>query len=71
MDFPADPPSRVQMKTTTSQVADALGLSSDAIVNIEVSNSKLCGYAVVEISQDVDIASLRVDSLKLVRPFKM
>jgi predicted PhzF superfamily epimerase YddE/YHI9 len=64
MDFPADPPSQVHSKTTAVQVAEALGLSSDDLVNVEV--SKLCGYAVIEITQSVDIASLPVDSGKLV-----
>jgi len=69
MDFPADPPSKEQMTTTVLEVSEALGLSSENIVNVEV--SKLCGYAVVEIAQSVDIASLPVDSGKLVCQFKM
>lgn len=71
MDFPADPPSQVQTKASTTEVAEALGCSSNKIANIEISSPKFCGYAVVEIAQDVDLASLPVDSVKLVHLFKM
>lgn len=65
MDFPADPPSQVHTKAATTQIAEAIGLSSDEILNVEV--SRLCGYAVVEVAQSVDLASLLVDPIKLVR----
>lgn len=65
MDFPADPPSQVHTKAAITQIAEAIGLSSKEIVNVEV--SKLCGYAVVEVAQSVNLASLPVDSFKLVR----
>ena len=69
MDFTADPTCKEQMTTTILEVAEALGLSSETIVNVEF--SKLNGYAVVEIDQSVDMASLPVDSGKLVCQFKM
>ena len=70
MDFPADPPSQVEIKVTTAQVAEAIGCSSDKIVTIEASSPDFCGYAVVDIAQNVDIASLPVDSAKLVCSLK-
>jgi predicted PhzF superfamily epimerase YddE/YHI9 len=64
MDFPADSAAEVRPQATNEQVAKLLGLSESDIVHVEVSNH--CKYAVIEVQQSVDIASLAVDTSGLV-----
>ena len=64
MDFPADPPSAVQIKASNKKIAEALGLQEDEIINIEISNA--LSYVVIEVAQSVDIASIKVNPSELV-----
>jgi predicted PhzF superfamily epimerase YddE/YHI9 len=65
MDFPADSAAEVPPQATNEQVAKLLGLSESDIIHVEESNH--CRYAVIEVEQSVDIASLVVDTSALVR----
>ena len=64
MDFPADPPVPFKVTATTDEVAQAIDLTKEKIVNIQA--SKALGYVVVEIDSSIDIESLKVDSGTLV-----
>jgi predicted PhzF superfamily epimerase YddE/YHI9 len=64
MDFPADPPGAFDSSAFIEQVADAIGTVKEDIVEVQVSPG--LGYAVIEVSQSVDIASLTVNSSELV-----
>ena len=64
MDFAADEAADVQPMVEYARVAEAIGVTEVEIMHIEM--SKTCGYAVIEVSQGIDVESLSVDSLALV-----
>jgi predicted PhzF superfamily epimerase YddE/YHI9 len=64
MEFPADTRDEANPTVATEDLASALGVSEIDIVHVEF--SKNLGYAVIEISQEVDMAGLSVDSHALV-----
>jgi hypothetical protein len=65
MDFPADTLAPVQAQPINGEVAKAIGLSKDKIVNIQASEG--CQYLVIEVEQSVDIASLHIETFALVK----
>jgi hypothetical protein len=67
MDFPADSFPETQTTVNKDEVAPAIGLSSENI--IEIKASRECKYAVIEVEQSVDIQLLRVEPFTLVIEF--
>jgi predicted PhzF superfamily epimerase YddE/YHI9 len=67
MDFPSDSYTGALSPTVSkAEVATAIGVSEDAIVN--VSGSEGLKYGVIEVSQETDISNLDVDPDTLVHP---
>ena len=64
MDFPADSFPEAQTTANKDEVAQAIGLSKENIIEIKASEE--CKYVVIEVEQSVDIQSLKVESFTLV-----
>jgi hypothetical protein len=66
MDFPADSFPASQANANKEDVAMAIGVSKDKIVDINT--SKHCGNVVIEVDQSINIESLKVETFSLVIP---
>lgn len=67
MDFPADTVVDIKSSFALNKLSAAIGVSEEEIVNVQVSEQNK--YAVVEVSESVDVESLNVDSPALVTSF--
>jgi hypothetical protein len=66
MDFPADSFPAARLSANNEDVAMAIGVSKDKIIDIKA--SKHCGYVAIEVDQSIDIESLKVETFALVIP---